>query len=50
MSALASARDRHITLNFLTRKVRQHCYMVWRKEKRIGVAFGQFANETRRAC
>jgi hypothetical protein len=50
MSALASARNCHITLNFLTRKVRQHCYIAWRKEKRIGVAFGWFANEARRAC
>ncbi len=32
--------NRHITLNFLTRKVRHHCYIAWRKEKRIGVAFG----------
>ena len=29
-----------ITLNILTRKVRQHGYIVWRKEKRIGVTFG----------
>jgi hypothetical protein len=28
-----------VTLNILTRKVRQHCYIVWRKEKRIGLAF-----------
>lgn len=29
-----------ITLNIRTREVRQHCYVVWRKEKHIGVAFG----------
>jgi len=29
-----------ITLNIRTSEVRQHCYIVWRKEKRIGVAFG----------
>ena len=28
-----------ITLNILTRQVRRHCLVVWRKEKRIGVAF-----------
>jgi hypothetical protein len=28
-----------ITLNILTRHVRQHCYIIWRKEKRIGLAF-----------
>jgi PilZ domain len=29
-----------ITLNIRSGEVRQHCYIVWRKEKRIGVAFG----------
>ena len=29
-----------VTLNILTRQVRQHCYVIWRNEKRIGVAFG----------
>ena len=28
-----------ITLNILTQHVRQHGYVVWRKEKRIGVTF-----------
>jgi hypothetical protein len=28
-----------VTLNVLTRKMRQHCYIIWRKERRIGVAF-----------
>jgi PilZ domain len=28
-----------LTLNVLTRKMRQHCYIIWRKERRIGVAF-----------
>jgi hypothetical protein len=29
-----------ITLNIRSGEVCQHCYIVWRKEKRIGVAFG----------
>jgi hypothetical protein len=29
-----------VTLNILTRQVRQHCYVIWRNEKRIGVVFG----------
>jgi hypothetical protein len=29
-----------ITLNIVSCKARQHGYIVWRKEKRIGVAFG----------
>ena len=29
-----------VTVNVRTGQVRQHCYIVWRKEKRIGVAFG----------
>ena len=28
-----------ITLNILSRGVRHHCHVVWRQEKRIGVAF-----------
>jgi hypothetical protein len=28
-----------VTLNILTRQVRQPCHIVWRKENRIGVAF-----------
>ena len=28
-----------ITLNIVSRRERQHCHIVWRKEKRIGVAF-----------
>jgi hypothetical protein len=28
-----------ITLNIVTSYIRQHCYVVWRKESRIGVAF-----------
>jgi hypothetical protein len=28
-----------VTLNVLTGKMRQHCYIIWRKERRIGVAF-----------
>jgi len=30
-----------MTLNLLTGQLRQHCYVIWRKEKRIGVAFDQ---------
>jgi hypothetical protein len=29
-----------ITLNILAGQARQHCHVVWRKEKRLGVAFG----------
>jgi hypothetical protein len=29
-----------ITLNIVSRHQRQHCHIVWRKNKRIGVAFG----------
>jgi hypothetical protein len=29
-----------ITLNVVTRHERQNCHVVWRKQKRIGVAFG----------
>jgi PilZ domain len=29
-----------ITLNILTHQVRQRCHIIWRKEKRVGVAFG----------
>jgi hypothetical protein len=29
-----------ITLSIRSGEVRQHAYIVWRKEKRIGVAFG----------
>ena len=28
-----------VTLNIVTRQERQHCYVIWRKEKRIGVTF-----------
>jgi hypothetical protein len=28
-----------VTLNVLTSYIRRHCYIVWRKEKRIGVTF-----------
>jgi hypothetical protein len=28
-----------VILNILTRQVRQPCHIVWRKEKRIGIAF-----------
>jgi hypothetical protein len=28
-----------VTLNFVARQERQSCHIVWRKEKRIGVAF-----------
>ena len=28
-----------VTLNIPTRDVRQHCYIVWRKERRMGVRF-----------
>ena len=28
-----------VTLRVLTQHVRQHCYIVWRKEKRMGVTF-----------
>jgi hypothetical protein len=28
-----------VTLNVLTRKMRQHCYIIWRKERQVGVAF-----------
>jgi PilZ domain len=28
-----------VTLNVLTGKMCQHCYIIWRKERRIGVAF-----------
>jgi hypothetical protein len=28
-----------VTLSIATRNVRYHCYIVWRKEKRIGVSF-----------
>jgi hypothetical protein len=30
---------RDITLNIVSRHERQHCHVVWRKEKRIGVVF-----------
>jgi PilZ domain len=30
-----------VTLNILTNKERQHCYIIWRKKSRIGVAFVQ---------
>jgi hypothetical protein len=29
-----------IVLNILTNNVRRQCYIVWRKDKRIGVSFG----------
>jgi hypothetical protein len=29
-----------ITLNILTCNERQHCYIIWRKENRVGVVFG----------
>ena len=29
-----------VTLNILSHHRRQHCHVVWRKERRIGVAFG----------
>jgi hypothetical protein len=29
-----------ITLNIVSRRERQHCHIVWRKDKRIGVSFG----------
>lgn len=28
-----------VTLSIQTRQMRQHCYVVWRNQKRIGVAF-----------
>jgi PilZ domain len=28
-----------VTLNVLTGNLRQHCFIIWRKERRIGVAF-----------
>ena len=28
-----------VTLNMATRNTRQQCYIVWRKERRIGVTF-----------
>ena len=28
-----------VTLNVLKGNLRQHCYIIWRKERRIGVAF-----------
>jgi hypothetical protein len=28
-----------VTLLILTQHVRQHCYIVWRKEKRLGLMF-----------
>jgi hypothetical protein len=28
-----------VTLNILTQNVRQHCYVVWRRENRMGVTF-----------
>jgi hypothetical protein len=28
-----------VTLNFVTRQERQNCHIIWRKGKRIGVAF-----------
>jgi hypothetical protein len=30
-----------ITLNILSRGVRRHCHVVWRREKRMGVAFNK---------
>jgi PilZ domain len=30
---------RKITLNIVSRRERQNCHIVWRKERRIGVAF-----------
>jgi hypothetical protein len=34
-----------ITLRLLTQHVRQHGYVVWRKENRIGVAFDSSASD-----
>jgi hypothetical protein len=28
-----------ITVNFIAQNIRQHGYIVWRKEKRVGVSF-----------
>ena len=30
-----------VTLNIVSRHERQHCYIIWRSEKRIGVAFAE---------
>jgi hypothetical protein len=30
-----------VTLNILTCHLRRHCYIIWRKEKRIGVRFAE---------
>jgi PilZ domain len=28
-----------VTLNFVTSHERQHCYIVWRQQRRVGVTF-----------
>ena len=33
-----------ITLCFLTLRVRRHCYIVWRRENRIGIMFDPSAS------
>jgi hypothetical protein len=32
-----------ITLNFVTSRKRQHCFIVWRQQRRVGVAFDKVA-------
>lgn len=29
-----------VTLSIATRNLRQHCFIVWRKDRRMGVTFG----------
>ena len=36
-----AAIPHEITVNFTARNIRQHGYVVWRKEKRVGVSFEQ---------
>jgi hypothetical protein len=37
--ASPSGIPHEVTLNIVSRGVRHHCHIVWRREKRIGVAF-----------
>lgn len=34
-----------ITLNIMTRQARQHGYVVWRRERRVGIMFAQKDDE-----
>ena len=36
-----------VTLNIVTRHERRHCCIIWRREKRIGVAFGNKGEGTK---